>query len=137
MGKRMTGPFLKGLFRILRIVWPVLGYLILVIVALGLAVAYIEGWPLADGIYFAFVTGLTIGYGDLTAKSTLGRLFALLIGFHGIILTGVIVATAVYSLRSVLVITHGVDPPELRDSSYGLSTDSSESRQPELYDNKE
>ena len=25
----------------------------------------IEGWSLQDSIYFAFVSGLTIGYGDL------------------------------------------------------------------------
>ncbi len=127
----MTGLFLKGLFKILGIIWPVLAYLVLVMVALGIAIAYLEGWTIGDGIYFSFVTALTIGYGDLTAKGPVSRFFAVLIGFHGVIFTGVIVAIAVYSLRTVLVTTHGTgDQPELRDSSYGLSNESRESKDP-------
>ena len=45
-------------------------------------------------IYFSFVTGLTIGYGEIVAKTLLGRLVALLIG-----LTGIVVAIAVRALQ--------------------------------------
>ncbi|MEN9784009.1 MAG: hypothetical protein RJA24_1352, partial [Pseudomonadota bacterium] len=27
----------------------------------------LTGWPIGDGIYFAFISGLTIGYGDLAS----------------------------------------------------------------------
>jgi voltage-gated potassium channel len=28
-------------------------------------IGFIEGWSVSDAIYFTFVTGLTIGYGDI------------------------------------------------------------------------
>ena len=37
-----------------------------------LLTGYIEGWKVRDAYYFSFVTGLTIGYGDLT-RDTLRR----------------------------------------------------------------
>ena len=44
----------------LSVVWPVLSVLLLLMAALGVAVAMIEGWSLTEGLYFAFVTGMTI-----------------------------------------------------------------------------
>jgi voltage-gated potassium channel len=58
--------------------------------------------PFGDTLYFAFVTGLTIGYGDIVAKSPVGRLVALLIGFIGILFTGLMVAILVYAVRESL-----------------------------------
>jgi uncharacterized membrane protein len=52
-----------------------------------------------DAVYFSFVTGLTIGYGDIVVKSTLGRCVALFIGFIGIIFTGLVIAAAVEAVR--------------------------------------
>ncbi|MGO4837419.1 potassium channel family protein, partial [Rhizobiaceae sp. 2RAB30] len=49
---------------------------------------------------FTFVTGLTIGYGDLTPKHLGARLLALVIGFAGIVLTGLVAAVAVHALRA-------------------------------------
>jgi len=103
----MPRRFLRGLIRGLLVVWPVMLYLLSVIFLLGIVVALREGWTTADGMYFAMVTALTVGYGDLTPKSLLGRLLALIIGVHGIVFTGVIVAVAVSSLRGVLVSIHG------------------------------
>jgi len=129
MKERMTRAFLGRLFEILRIVSPVIGFLLLVIAGLGVAVAYVEGWTLGDGIYFAFVTALTIGYGDLTAKRTLGRIIAIMIGFSGIIFTGVMVAVAVQSLRFVLFETYGeVEKLQVLDGSYGILDKARESR---------
>ena len=50
-------------------------------------------------IYFSFVTGLTIGYGEIVAKTVLGRVVALLIGLIGIIFTGMVVAVAVRAVQ--------------------------------------
>ena len=38
------------------------------IVASGVAVAKFEGLKLGDGIYFAFVTALSVGYGDIAPR---------------------------------------------------------------------
>lgn len=65
----------------------------------GFIVQQVEDLPPGEGFYFAMVTGLTIGYGDITPETVTGRLVALVLGFVGIILTGMMVATAVFSLR--------------------------------------
>jgi len=65
----------------------------------GVIVGRIEGWRLDEALYFTFVTGLTIGYGDVTPKHLAGRLLALTIGFAGIVLTGLIAAISVQALR--------------------------------------
>lgn len=84
----------------LSVVWPVLSVLLLLMAALGVAVAMIEGWSLTEGLYFAFVTGMTIGYGDLAPKAPLARLLAVTIGLTGLLLGGLIVAVGVSALQS-------------------------------------
>jgi hypothetical protein len=129
MGQGMARAFGERLFDILRIVSPIILFLLLVITTLGIAVAYVEGWTIGDGIYFAFVTALTIGYGDLTAKHTLGRIMAVLIGFSGIVFTGVVVAVAVQSLRMVLFDMYGnFERLQVEDASYGLLNKAREAR---------
>jgi len=130
MGQRMYIAFFGRLGEILRFVSPILVFLLSVIAALGVAVAFVEGWTIGEGIYFAFVTGLTIGYGDLTAKHTLGRIIAILIGFTGIVFTGVIVAIAVQSLRFVLVEMYGdAEKLQVLDASYGILNQARETRE--------
>jgi len=55
--------------------------------------------PFGDTLYFAFVTGLTIGYGDIVVTTPFGRLMAILIGFIGILFTGLMVAALVLAVR--------------------------------------
>ena len=52
-----------------------------------------------NALYFSFVTGLTIGYGEIVAKTVLGRLIALMIGLIGIVFTGMVVAVAVRAVQ--------------------------------------
>ena len=73
--------------------------LIALIVAGAAAVTLVEKLPFADTLYFAFVTGLTIGYGDIVMQTPVGRLIALLIAVVGILISGMIVAAAVHAVR--------------------------------------
>jgi Na+-transporting NADH:ubiquinone oxidoreductase subunit NqrD len=90
--------FLSGLFRGFRVVWPILSVLVGLIVALGLVVGLREGWSIQESIYFAFVSGLTIGYGDLAPKFLLTRVLAIVIGLCGVLLTALMAAVAVKAL---------------------------------------
>ena len=92
--------FAAGLLTGLRVVWPILSALLLLIVALGLVIGVIEGWSVHESIYFAFVSGLTIGYGDLAPKALLTRLLAILIGICGALLTALVAAIAVRALTA-------------------------------------
>jgi Ion channel len=92
--------FVAGLIAGLRVVWPILSGLLGLIIALGLVVGLIEGWSVHESIYFAFVSGLTIGYGDLAPKSFLTRVLAILIGVCGVLLTALVAAIAVKALTA-------------------------------------
>src|SRR3954471_16254526 len=37
----------------------------------------VEGWSLLDAVYFSVVTIATVGYGDLSPHTTLGKLFTI------------------------------------------------------------
>jgi len=65
----------------------------------GVLISYFEEMRLFDALYFAFITGLAIGYGDITPETTLGRVVAIAIGVVGLVFIGLIVAIATYALE--------------------------------------
>lgn len=91
--------FFIELWNGLKLVWPIVSGLLAIMVLLGMVIAWREGWGLAEGVYFAFVSGLTIGYGDLVPKHPLSRTLAIAIGCTGILLTGLVAAIAVRALE--------------------------------------
>ena len=88
----MRRTFAAGLLLGLRIVWPILSVLLVAIVGLGVIAGLREGWSVQESIYFAFVSALTIGYGDLAPKTLLARMLAVFIGLCGVLLTSLIAA---------------------------------------------
>jgi len=98
-GRRMRRLFFGALFQQLGVVWPIVSGVLLVMVGCGLAVGYLEGWGVGDSVYFTFVTGLTIGYGDLVPHRPLSRWLVVPIGLSGIVLTGLVAAVIVQALR--------------------------------------
>jgi hypothetical protein len=94
--------FLIALGHAIHVTWPVLSVILAIQLALGLLTGFVEGWSLGDAVYFTFITGLTIGYGDLVPRQALTRIFAIGIGLSGLLLTGVIAAIAVHAIRSAL-----------------------------------
>lgn len=68
---------------------------------MGILAGFLESWSVGESVYFGFVTGLTIGYGDLVPLRFFTRLIAILIGFIGIVTTGLVAAVGVRALQSV------------------------------------
>ena len=95
----MLANFTQHFFRAVWHIKAVILALIALVVAGAAAITLVEKIPIGDSLYFAFVTGLTIGYGDIVSQTSLGRLVALLIGFIGILFTGLMVAVLVYAVR--------------------------------------
>jgi hypothetical protein len=91
--------FYKALLNGLKIIWPVFSVLVGIIVSMGLTISYLEGWRPFEGIYFSFVTGLTVGYGDFVPKRTISRVIAIAISFTGILLTALFAAISVRALQ--------------------------------------
>jgi hypothetical protein len=99
--RRFRRNFYAGLLAELRVVWPILSGILAAIVGLGLLAGILEGWTIEESVYFAFVSGLTIGYGDLAPVTLFARVIAVLIGLCGVLLTALLAAIAVRALASV------------------------------------
>ncbi|MGD8212186.1 MAG: potassium channel family protein [Desulfobacterales bacterium] len=79
-------------------------FLALFALILGIAVVirHLEKMPFGESLYFSFITGLTIGYGDIVVKTPFARLLAVLLGLIGIIFTGIMVAAAIRAVEESL-----------------------------------
>ncbi|KAB0500272.1 potassium channel family protein [Pseudomonas vancouverensis] len=91
--------FYKAVWFYLKVVWPIFSLLLFFIVSFGLIIAHLEGWSPFDGVYFAFVTGLTIGYGELVPKLAVSRVLAILLGFNGVLMTAIFAAISIRAIE--------------------------------------
>lgn len=101
--KTVRRRFFTALGQAIHLAWPVLSTILAIQIALGLLIGFVEGWSVGDAVYFTFVTGLTIGYGDIVPRQALARALAIGIGISGLFLTGLIAGIAVYAMRTALV----------------------------------
>jgi len=58
--KRMRRLFFAVLFQQVRILWPVISGILVIMVGTGAVIGQIESWRVGETVYFTFVTGLTI-----------------------------------------------------------------------------
>jgi len=94
--------FIKLFFMSIEVVSPLLMFLIIVIVILGQIVTLIEKWTIFNGLYWTFITALTIGYGDIQPLKKTSKTLSVLIGFIGIMFTGIVVAVTINTTQVVL-----------------------------------
>jgi voltage-gated potassium channel len=96
--------FNRFVYHFFSVLWAarmvILGLFALIIIGAWI-ISKVEGLSFGDSCYFSFVTGLTVGYGDIVAKTITGRVVALFIGWIGIIFTGINVAAAVRAAKEV------------------------------------
>ncbi len=93
-----------------QIIWRVkaiIAVLLLFIVVGAFLMASIEQLPFGEAIYFSFITGLTIGYGDIAPGTPTGRIISILLGVNGILFTGLVVAAAVHALERAVKDVYG------------------------------
>ena len=92
-------------YHLSTIIWhlkSVFLFLITLVVISAVVISQIENLPFGEALYFSFITGLTIGYGDIVAKAPFARLIAVLLGLIGIIFTGIMVAGAIRAVEKSL-----------------------------------
>ena len=91
--------FSRAFLVLLWYAFPLWGALAVLITLGGCLLAVVDDLSIVQGIYFAWVTSTTVGYGDLTPTSDASRLLAILIAFLGMPLNGLIVALSVLAAR--------------------------------------
>ena len=96
----VTADFLRLFLRGLYFTAPVLLMLWLIIVLLGQVVGRHEAWSKFDAFYWAFITAITVGYGDIHPHKRLSKVLAVLTALVGIIFTGIIVAVALHAAQT-------------------------------------
>lgn len=107
--KQFRQKFVRTFLELLRATFPIWGVLVLFIALLGLVFSLIEKIRIFEGIYHAFITALTIGYGDITAQTRLGMIISVLIGIIGMVTTGIIVALAFQAVKIAYESNYGKD----------------------------
>ena len=90
-----TFKYLYYFFEYVALVWPLLAFLALILVLLGLVVSRLESWSRFDSVYWAFITATTVGYGDFRPLRRPSRIISILIALVGVTFTGILVALAV------------------------------------------
>ena len=96
--KIILAPLGHGIHVVRSVLWGILLWQLV----FGLLVTWLERWSLGDGLYFTFITGLTIGYGDLVPRHPLARFLSILIGLSGTMLTGLFAAIAASELQTAV-----------------------------------
>jgi voltage-gated potassium channel len=101
----ITGTFLRQFALGFEETAPLLLSLGLGIALLGYAVGRNEGWSGFESLYWSFITATTVGYGDLRPSKRASRVLAILIAFLGLMLTGIVIALAVWAATFALKTT--------------------------------
>jgi voltage-gated potassium channel len=91
----LTLIFLREFWIGLELALPLLLSLAIIVTLLGQFVGKKESWTPFESFYWAFITATTVGYGDLRPVKSHSRIIAILIGFLGLILSGIVIAIAV------------------------------------------
>ena len=111
---------------------PLLICLLMLIALIGWRIGRLEGWPLFDAMYHAFINATTVGYGDLHPTTGRGKLLAVVLAFVGLIFTGMVVAIALHAADHAYSKVYEVVELQERDSEPARQLNPPRSHEPEL-----
>lgn len=94
--------FISYFIKYIWVVRHVMLSLVLLVVIGAVILSLVEQISLGNSVYLSFITAFTIGYGDLTPATTVGRILSVVIGLIGIIFTGLVVAVSTRALASTI-----------------------------------
>lgn len=89
--------FGRSLWRLLALLWQdaqfrrLLGVVVLMLSAGAHIYHRLEGWSYLNALYFTVITLTTIGYGDFTPQTNLGKIFSMLYILLGLGVLGALI----------------------------------------------
>jgi voltage-gated potassium channel len=106
---KFTKDFLTIFWHSLIHLLPIWGFLSVLITLFGVVLAKLEGLSIGTGIYFAWITATTVGYGDITPGSGIAKILCVILAITGIINTGIILSVALNATRYAMEINKDMD----------------------------
>jgi len=92
--------------------------LILVLGMLGIGTIFysnFEGWSLLDSLYFSVITLTTVGFGDFTPQTDIGKMFTIVYVLVGIFLLLIFVNSLVKSMIDAHTLERSLQDDEFLD----------------------
>lgn len=100
---RFSIDYIRAFLVLLKHFFPIWGGIAILISLIGLLIAQLEvEFSIGEALYFAWVTGTTVGNGDLLPTLEITRILAIIVAILGITLTGIIVAMAIEAAKIVI-----------------------------------
>lgn len=100
----LTTTFIKEFLFGVWLTLPLWLSLVAFIMVLGQIVGKKEGWLPFESFYWSFITATTVGYGDIRPTKRSSRVLSIVIGFTGLLFSGILVAIAVHSASIALAV---------------------------------
>ncbi|PIE52002.1 hypothetical protein CSA37_08845 [Candidatus Fermentibacteria bacterium] len=114
---KFTLKFIELFMTGLLLVSPILLFLIGILLIIAKLTCRTEKWKsYSKSVYFILITALTVGYGQTVPKTGKGRFLAILSGFVGVVLTGLVVSVAINSVMISWQATHDTSVEMLIES---------------------
>ena len=98
---RLFGEFIRTLVHYGMYIREVILSLVLLILTGGIFLSKLEDLSLIDAFYFAFITALSVGYGDIHPTTTIGKLLCVGVALIGMLFVGLTVAIANRALADI------------------------------------
>jgi voltage-gated potassium channel len=94
--------FFYHFFRATHLVRYILGGLTLMLLCISVVIWRVEEASFADALYLTLITGLTVGYGDISPTTWSGRIASIVAALVGLIISGIYVALATNAVQRSL-----------------------------------
>lgn len=102
--------FIRLFARNLAYLSPLVVFLMLCIFLIGMAIGRLEQWSRFDALYHAFINSTTVGYGDFHPTRKISKILSIACAFIGLLLSGIVVASAVSSIQGAFSEVHNISP---------------------------
>lgn len=101
-----------------RLLRHILAGLTAILMGITLVIWWSEASSFGDALYLTLITGLTVGYGDISPTTWSGRIASIFAALVGLIMSGIYVALATNAVQRSMREHHKTNPPGRADDRH-------------------